>query len=71
VNNGVYRCGFATSQPAYDAAAADVAAGLRKVPTLPFCARKHVQLLFASFRLYLTRHKLLTGDARSINPLSP
>jgi putative glutathione S-transferase len=31
VNNGVYRCGFATTQPAYDAASSELHAALARV----------------------------------------
>mmetsp|Transcript_53413 Transcript_53413/g.99456 ORF Transcript_53413/g.99456 Transcript_53413/m.99456 type:complete len:419 (+) Transcript_53413:99-1355(+) len=34
LNNGVYRCGFSTSQAAYDVAALDVLEGLRKLEEL-------------------------------------
>lgn len=34
INDGVYRCGFATTQAAYDAAAAALTAGLRRADAL-------------------------------------
>jgi putative glutathione S-transferase len=46
LNNGVYRCGFATTQAAYDTAAAEVRAGLRRADALlatqPFLCGDHV-----------------------------